>query len=341
MFMPIGIDELDDELDDEILTEEPSSQNDQTIEESSDDDDSFMLDFLRSKGINDPDKIMFENESGDIETRSWNDLTREEQINILNTPVSSQNTTNIENSEYNFSQEELNLLDQIRQSGLSPQDYINQLQNQEIEPTYKVDDLSDDELYLLDLESRVGELDENSAAQALSAAKQNEDLYKKQIEGIRKEYKEREDLQSKQEQAELEMQQQEAFEQYQAQVVDAIDSFKSVGDLDLNFEDSDKEELAEFMLMTDESGENKLYKALQDPKTLVKAAWFILNGDEAFNSVADYFKNQIKLVSEHQYKKGLQDATKSSSSTKPTVVISKNNLHHTYNSIDDLSDDDE
>jgi hypothetical protein len=56
--------------------------------------------------------------------------------------------------------------------------------------------LSDDEVYLLDLESRVGELSDDEAAQALSNAKQNEDFYKKQVEGIRKEYKEREDLQS-------------------------------------------------------------------------------------------------------------------------------------------------
>jgi len=30
---------------------------------------------------------------------------------------------------------------------------------------------------------------------------------------------------------------------------------------------------------------------MQDPQTLVKAAWFILNGDEAFNSIQDYFTN--------------------------------------------------
>jgi len=30
---------------------------------------------------------------------------------------------------------------------------------------------------------------------------------------------------------------------------------------------------------------------LQDPETLVKAAWFILNGDEALNSISEYFIN--------------------------------------------------
>jgi hypothetical protein len=56
--------------------------------------------------------------------------------------------------------------------------------------------LSDDEVFLLDLESRVGELNDDEAAQALTNAKQNEDFYKKQVDGIRKEYKEREDYAS-------------------------------------------------------------------------------------------------------------------------------------------------
>jgi len=51
------------------------------------------------------------------------------------------------------------------------------------------------------LESRVGELSDDDAAQALSVAKQNEDLFNKQVEGIRKEYKDREDYNTQQEQA--------------------------------------------------------------------------------------------------------------------------------------------
>jgi 23S rRNA pseudoU1915 N3-methylase RlmH len=141
------------------------------------------------------------------------------------------------------------------------------------------------------LESRVGELTDDEAALALSNAKQNEDFYKKQVDGIRKEYKEREDFKSAQEQAELEEEQQQAYNQYQQNIVNAISQFNSVGNLDLNMEDADRDELADFMLAQDETGHNYLYRALQDPETLVKAAWFILNGDEAFDSISDYFTN--------------------------------------------------
>jgi hypothetical protein len=136
---------------------------------------------------------------------------------------------------------------------MTPTEYLQSISGEQVEltPQYKIDELSDDEVYLLDLESRVGELSDEEAAQALNAVKQNEEFFKKQIEGIRKEYKEREDLKTQQEEAERERENQEAFENYQAQVVDAINGFTSIGNFDLNFEDADKEELAEFMLSRD------------------------------------------------------------------------------------------
>lgn len=339
--MAIGIDELDDDdifegSQEENPTDEPSGYQQQ---ESNDDDDSFMSDFLRSKGIDDPSRIKFEDENNNIIERNWNDLTREEQINILNTPLQPQHEDNND-----LSDEEVTLLTQIRQSGLTPSQYLQQIQGDQIvqEPTYKIDDLSDDEVYILDLESRVGELSDDDAAQALSVAKQNEDLFNKQVEGIRKEYKDREDYNTQQEQAQLEQQQQEAYYQYQDAVINAINNFNSIGNLDLNFEDSDKEELAEFMLSPDEAGNNYLYRALQDPETLVKAAWFILNGDEAFDSITDYFTNQIKLVSENQYRKGYEEGKKGTSPSRPTVVIQNNkqNQRRQFNTIDDLDDED-
>lgn len=334
--MAIGIDELYD--DDDILESQPEVILDYQSQSNNDEEDNFMSDFLKSKGIDDPSKIKFEDDNGNITERNWNDLTREEQINILNTPLTYEDNTN------QFDEEEVALINQIRNSGLTPSQYLQQIQGEQIvqEPVYKVNDLSDDEIYLLDLESRVGDLSDDEAAQALAVAKQNEDFFKKQVEGIRKEYKEREDYKNQQEQAELEEQQRWAYENYQATIVNAINDFNSVGNLDLTFEDADKEELADFMLSQDENGANYLQRALQDPQTLVKAAWFILNGEEAFDNVADYFINQIKTVSENQYKKGYEDAKNGLQSKRPTVVIQKNNnnQHRAYKSIEDLDDED-
>jgi len=149
-----------------------------------------VSDFLRTRGIDDISKIKFEDENGNIEEKSWDSLSKEEKFNILNTPLEITKEDNTE-----LSDEEIQLLTQIRQSNMTPTQYLEQFKGEQTstEPQYKIDDLSDDELFLLDLESRVGELTDEVAAQALSNAKQNEDLFKKQVDGIRKEYKERED----------------------------------------------------------------------------------------------------------------------------------------------------
>ena len=346
--MQIGINDLDD--DDFGMGFEPTNQevhdqdslqdqNPPVNEPSQNQNQSdFISDFLKTRGIDDVSKIKFEDDNGNIEEKDWNSLTKEEKFNILNTPLVSQ-----KEEDNSLSDEEIQLLNQIRQSNLTPSQYIQSLSGEQTsnEPQYKIDDLSDDELFLLDLESRVGELTDDMAAQALTNAKQNEELFKKQVEGIRKEYKEREDFQLQQEQAELEQQQQEAYNQFQDSVINSITSFNSIGNLDLNFDDADREELAQFMLSRDEAGNNYLWQALQDPDTLVKAAWFILNGDEALNNISDYFINQIKLVSENQYKKGFEEGKNGKQPSRPQVVINKQTTTQrpVYSSINDLDDD--
>lgn len=335
--------DLDD--DDEIIQSQHSEQNDNSSQEENNNssstdssNDDYVVDFLKTRGIEDPSKIMFEDENNQLVERNWNDLTKEEKLNILNTPLGDDSN--------NLTDEEVDLLSQIRQSNMTPSEYIKQLSGGEViqQPVYRIEDLSDDEVYLLDLESRVGDLSDEQAAQALSIAKQqDEELFKKQIEGIRKEYKEREDFKNQQAQAQLEQEQQEAYNIYYQNVVNAIGEFDSIGNLGLDFDNSDKDTLAEFMLGQDESGKNYLNEALQDPETLTRAAWFILNGEEALNSIADYYNNQIKLVAENQYKKGLEDGKKGTSNNKSEVVITqqeKRNPYRQFKTIEDLDDED-
>ena len=346
--MQIGINDLDDDdfgMGFEPSNQESSNEESQVNQESSineessnQNDDEFLSDFLRTRGIDDISRIKFEDDNGNIEEKDWKSLSKQEKFNILNTPL------DVSSPENELSDEEIQLLNQIRQSNMTPYNFIQSIssQNVDTEPQYRIDDLSDDELFLLDLESRVGELTEDMAVQALTNAKQNEELFNKQVEGIRKEYKEREDFQLQQQQAEIEQQQEEAYNQFQDSIINSINDFDSIGNLDLNFDDSDKEELAQFMLSRDEAGNNYLWQALQDPDTLVKAAWFILNGDEALSNISDYFINQIKLVSQNQYKKGFEEGRNNKQPSRPEVVINnkQNNRHVTYNSINDLDDDD-
>ena len=214
--MAIGIDDLYDDDDIEVVNSNQEEDSSTTyVEEpsyNSQDNDDFVSDFLKTRGIDDIQRINFEDENGQLIERSWNDLSREEKINILNTPLEEPQQITEDSG---LTDEEINFINAVRQNNMSIEEYLTQLAssiNTETVPQYRIDDLSDDELYLLDLESRVGELSDDEAAQALNIAKQqSEELYKKQVDGIRKEYKEREDFNSQQEQARIEQEQQEAF----------------------------------------------------------------------------------------------------------------------------------
>ena len=206
--MAIGIDDL---YDDDLIEDQLENQNGEqffnqepptNVSSGEQIEDDVLQSFLRTKGIDDPSRIKFEDENGNLQERSWDSLDPQEKLNILNTPVQQDTVQEpINNVDNQLQDDEIDLINSIRNSGLSPQNYIQSIVDNQnnSEPIYQVDDLSDDEIYILDLESRVGELSEDEAAQALTMAKQNEEFYKKQIEGIRKEYKEREDFKKEQE----------------------------------------------------------------------------------------------------------------------------------------------
>ena len=60
------------------------------------DTDDFTTEVLKIRGINDPSKIKFEDMTGAVVERSWDELSREEQLNII---VGDQNAEENETSD--------------------------------------------------------------------------------------------------------------------------------------------------------------------------------------------------------------------------------------------------
>ena len=151
-------------------------------------EDDFTTEVLKIRGISDPSKIKFEDQTGAVVERSWDELSREEQLNII---VGDQNA-----EENEISDDEAALLNAIRKSGGSVEDYLktyaeeNAPEPAPAEPTYKINELSDDEVYALDLLEKVGSenITDEELQAAIDAAKQNEQLYKKTVDGLRQEY---------------------------------------------------------------------------------------------------------------------------------------------------------
>lgn len=288
-------------------------------------EDDIIISMLKQIGISDPSKIKFENDEGEIEEVSWDSLSAEEKMNIL-TPESPDPNFGLEDPEINF----INLL---RDAGITPEEYINYQREQAIEeyrqalegnPQYEVERLTDEDLYALDLQSRVPDMTDEEVAIALEHEKANPELFEKKMQGIRAEYKALEDERRQNEELLEQQQKQEQFEAFQSDVLDAIESLDEVGGVKLNLGEDDMEEVANFILSLDSAGVSYLGKALDDPQTLARMAWFALKGDEAFATITDYYDKEIAKEKRSAYEAGYEDAKKGiqpKSTRKPTVVV--------------------
>lgn len=251
---------------------------DSTPPSEGDQEDDLTTEVLKLRGISNPDKIKFEDESGAVTERSWDSLTKEEQINILADQREHQETNN------DLAEDEIDLINAIRNSGMSVQDYMQTITPQINQPqdTNQFDSMSDEDLYAFDILNKVGNdnITDEELDAALEAAKANETLFKKTVDGLRQQYNR---LQEEQKQNIANQQQAAAQQRYQAfaNVVNSqIDNFNSFAGQPIQLSNQDKDNLSEFMLTLDEDGSSALGKALQDPRLLTKAAFWLLNEQE-------------------------------------------------------------
>ncbi len=297
---------------------------------------------LQDKGITDTSKIKFANEDNSIEERDWNSLSAEEQYNIL----SEQPSIPQQNISDQLSDEELSLLNYMRQNNLTPSEYINLSIQQGVQnyinnqpgPSYQVDDMTDEDLYMADLKLRTPDITDEELLSALDTAKSNEQLFAKQVAGLRQEYKELEESNREEEYAISQEQAQEQYNQFAETIYDSIDSLNTLGDIDIELDDNDKADLAEYILGYDQAGVNHLQKALSDPRNLTAAAWFLLKGQETIDGLIQYFTREISQVRRNSYMKGQESREDS-----PTVVVKQQQPERRssftqgpINSIDDL-----
>ena len=257
------------------VSEPPSQPNQQANQE-----DDITAEVLRLKGINDPNKIKFEDTSGAVIERAWDSLSRDEQIRILG-DVKEEAPADIHDQ---LDDSEIDLINSIRNSGMSVQDYLNSITPtvQTYPNSPQIDEMSDEDLYAFDILNKVGNdnITDEELDAALEAAKANETLFKKTVEGLRQQYNR---LQEEQKQNIANQQQAVAQQRYQAfanVVNNQIDNFNSFAGQPIQLSNQDKDNLSEFMLALDEDGSSALGKALQDPRLLTKAAFWLLNEQE-------------------------------------------------------------
>lgn len=335
------IDELDDfegqlegQSDDQLTTEEGSIEGSSTEDPPIEED--FVASLLRSRGIEDKSRIKFETEDGNIEEADWDQLSNEDKLNIIN--------SSNESIEDGLDDSEKRLLSAIRNSGMTPAEYLQYVEqqgvnryiqnNQENTYQYTVDQYDDDELFVADFISRMGDVTDEEAQEALERAKSNETLFAKQIQAIRNEYKQIEEENIRQAQIEQEQQQSVMFDQFASSVENEINQFNEIQGYDLNMDQQDMQDLYDFITGTDVAGNNYLAKALSDPRILVETAWFTLYGRQMLDDVTNYFQKEITQVRKQSYEKGLKDAKLGNKSS--VVYKQKNKTSEEYADLDDF-----
>lgn len=332
---------LDSSINEEITTTQDTQSDDFFDDESplqQEDDDSFISELLKDRGIDDLSKIKFENEDGEIEEAHWDSLSNEDKLNILRSSETS--------AEDGLDDSEIQLINAIRQSQLTPQEYLQYLQQTGIETYlrnvqnqerhYSIDEYTDEELYVMDLINRTPDITEEEAIEALERAKSNEALFKKQIGATRNEYKKVEDENIYQQQLAQQQAAQQQYNQFAESIENSIINFKEFSGCELNMDSDDMQELYTFITGTDGAGNNWFAKALNDPDTVVKMAWFALNGEKMIQDINEYYQKEITNVRKQSYQKGLESKDKSQVVYKPKNNNRSKSKKDNY--FDDLDD---
>ena len=313
----------DSDPNDDPDNQDPPQDNsdDDNLDNSDEDDDDFTLQVLNLKGISDPSKIKFEDESGAIIERDWNDLSDNERLMIL---------AGTEDPERDLEEDEILFINQLRENNLTPQQYIQAIQQQAaqqaleeyqqgLQPTYEIDSLSDDELFALDLLEKVGEenITDEELKEALEHAKANETLFAKQIEGLRATYKNLEDQQRYDaEQAQIQ-QAEEQYREFSNEVLNEISSFDSLANQEIELSTDDKNDIANYMLTRRDTGVSDFYRDMQDPKTATLAAFWLLRGPEILSEM----ENQIKAAYQRGFNMGKTTTPAGNAPKTPQVVV--------------------
>lgn len=294
------VSEADRQLENEQNVDEQEENNEPETTEPEDheDESDILTEYLQSKGIN-PSSVKMTNDAGEVEEYNFHDLTREEQMQLLNYNPAEQEAPQL-------ADDEEKLLGILRSNNMSVQDYLNAYKRHVIEQyqaenpvqqeeTFDVDQYSDEELFIADLKDKVPDLTEEEALTELELQKQNESLFQKKMAGLRANYQEREkQIREYEEQQKQEQAQKQAAE-FESIIVDTIQNNNSIdlGDTSLELSEDDMNEIASFILDSDPAGVRYIAKALNDPKMLVEMAWWALKGHDALNQVTQYYKKQI------------------------------------------------
>lgn len=288
------------ENEDDILDGAETVVNNQTAESIEEDifndstnyDDDVILEVLKERGFN-PDAIKLEDENGEIKSYKFNELSKEDQISLLN-------SEDYDTDDEDFTDSDLEAVEFLRSNNLTLKELVKQVREDTIKEvsqapvTYTVDDFSDEELYLADFRNKYGEdFTDDELLIELEKAKEDEDLFSKKINKLRADYKAYEDQTRQEEEFNKKAELEKQHEEYVQTMVNVARNYSSMHDT-VEIDDNTREEILQYMFDKDNTGLSKLQKAFNNPDVLFKVAWYLKHGDDTINELHKYYQNELK-----------------------------------------------
>lgn len=284
--------------DDELNQIQDPNPDDNTIFEDDDlntvnDDDNqnegdYVSRLLEARGFKDK-KIQVTNEDGELEEVNFDDLTDQEKFDLL----SDQDQGAMP------SDEELKTLNFLRTNNMTLEDFAKWQREQGVQeylanqsPVTEFDEFTDDEMIAYDFIQRFGdEMTDEEIDAEIDRLKADPDAYQKRVNLLRASYKSEAEAQSKLYEQEEQTRNQAAEEEFKTAYVNAAGNINYIHGMDLD--NNDRQELLDFVLTKDAANRTGLSKALEDPESVLKMAWYLLHGEETYDATVDHFKKEI------------------------------------------------
>ena len=284
-----GLFDNEPDPDDPDFDEPERDENDEPIfKEKESNLDPVITTILSQKGFANPNKIKIINEDGAEEVVTFESLSDEEKLSILNAP------------DFELDESEIEVINFLRSNNTTLEDIIKQREQEAVkaalvqEDEFTVDAISDEELFVADLKSRYPNLTDEELANELDREMGNDALFRKKADTIREQYKQMEQLDKEERSRQAESEAEQEYEKLSSELLEVAQGVEDMYSLEL--EDQDKDDVLRCLLEKDTQGQSKFIKLLEDPKMLFRLAWFAEKGDEAFDTIHQYYKKEIETA---------------------------------------------
>lgn len=241
--------------------------------------------------------------------KHYNDLTQDEQFNVLKSIAENEKITIEE--KFELDKDEISVLNYLRESKKPVSEALDDLVEAEINRRAASNSdiatdflkLSDDTVYLKWLKNSDPESTDEDLQEALDAAKKNKS-FTKQASNIRAGFISEQERFIEVESSKIQEDQRRELEADRETIVNVVSDINNVAGWEIT--DDQKNDVLASLLETNSQGDSLfMEKVFSDPKKLFEVAWMEKFGNDYYDKMGEYYKNEISAAYARGKKEGI------------------------------------